>query len=72
MFYLPIYVIFFRFICLVWSFYSVPFSHNCNITFNVALTASCDVIRVRQESPFVVKLMIYKSRETYLLMHLYH
>lgn len=54
---LPLYVIVLRLIGLVWSLYSVTFSYNCNITLNIAFTSSCDVIRVRQQSPFVVKLV---------------
>lgn len=71
--YLPLYVIFICFTGLVWSLYSVSFGHNCNITPNIAFTTRWDVIRVRQQSPLVVKLMVYKTnKKTISLRYQYY
>lgn len=59
----PLYVVFVRFISLVWSLYSVSFGHDRNVTLNVAFTPRRDVIGVGQQSPLVVKLMIYKTNK---------
>lgn len=60
---LPLYFIFICFIRLVWSLYSVSFGHNCNVTLHVAFTSRWDVVRIRQQSPLVVKLMIWKTNK---------
>lgn len=47
----------------MWSLYRVSFGHDCNVTLNVAFTSGRDVVGVGQQSPLVVKLMIYKTNK---------
>ena len=61
--YPPLYVILIRLVGLVRSLYRVSFGHNCDVTLHVAFTTRCDVVRVGQQSPFVVKLMFCKRKQ---------
>lgn len=59
----PFNLVLFRLIGLVWGLDIVSFPDHSYVTLEVSFAAGCDVVRVRQHGPLVVKLVLCKQSE---------
>lgn len=56
---LPLYVVFIGLVGLVWGLDVVALPDHSDVTLYITFTPRCYVIRIRQDGPFVVKLMFW-------------
>lgn len=55
---LPFYVVIISLVGFVWGLDVVTFPHHGNVALDVTLTPCGDVIRVRQDGPLVIELVL--------------